>query len=77
MPTVTVSVPEKLHKKMRQLDEVNWSAVCRKAIERKLDIEALQQQWIQEEKEMEWAVKLGREAKKGRAKELRKQGYDL
>lgn len=77
MANITVSIPEDLHKKMRKLDEVNWSAVCRNAIEKKLDIEQLQEQWKTEEKEMEWAVRLGRKAKKGRAEELRKQGYDI
>lgn len=36
MPTLSVSVPGELRKKMHQLDEVNWSAVARKAFEDKV-----------------------------------------
>lgn len=33
MPNVTVSVPEDLREAMRRHDEVNWSAVIRKAVQ--------------------------------------------
>jgi len=39
MTTVSVSVPEELRKKMAKLDEVNWSAVARKAFEQQLQLE--------------------------------------
>ena len=37
MRTLSVSVPEDLKKKMLQLDEINWSAIARKAFEEKID----------------------------------------
>lgn len=36
MPTLSVSIPEELKHKMEQLDEINWSAVARKAFEDKV-----------------------------------------
>ncbi|PSG98392.1 hypothetical protein BRD56_00180 [Thermoplasmatales archaeon SW_10_69_26] len=36
MPNVTVSVPEDLREEMRSRDEVNWSAVMRKAVQEHL-----------------------------------------
>ena len=37
MGTLSVSVPDDLRKKMLQLDEINWSAIARKAFEEKVD----------------------------------------
>ena len=36
MPTLSVSIPDELKHKMEQLDEINWSAVARKAFEDKV-----------------------------------------
>ncbi|MBD3203459.1 hypothetical protein GF327_04135 [Candidatus Woesearchaeota archaeon] len=36
MGTMSVSVPDDLRDRMNQLDEVNWSAVARKAFEAKV-----------------------------------------
>lgn len=36
MPTITLSVPEDLKKRMDSQDIINWSAVARNAIEEKL-----------------------------------------
>ena len=33
MGTVSVSIPENIKEKMSELDEVNWSAIARKAFE--------------------------------------------
>lgn len=42
MGTLSVSVPDELRVKMDRLDEVNWSAIARKAFEEKLkEIEIL------------------------------------
>jgi predicted CopG family antitoxin len=39
---VTISLPEELYRKMKEHDEVSWSAVIRNLIERKLkDMELL------------------------------------
>ncbi len=40
MPTLSVSVPDGLKRKMNKMEEVNWSAVARRAFEEKVsDIE--------------------------------------
>ena len=36
MTNLSVSVPEELRQRMAKLDEVNWSAVARKAFEEKV-----------------------------------------
>ena len=36
MGNLSVSVPEKLKEKMTKLEEVNWSAIARKAFEEKV-----------------------------------------
>lgn len=36
MATLSVAVPEELKEKMSELEEVNWSAVARKAFEEKV-----------------------------------------
>ena len=42
MGTLSVSVPDDLRTRMAKLDEVNWSAVARKAFEKKIkEIEIL------------------------------------
>ncbi len=43
MPTLSVSISEELKHKMEQMDEINWSAVARKAFEEKvIQIDMLQ-----------------------------------
>lgn len=37
MAILSVSVPDRLRKEMNQLDEINWSAVARKAFEQKVE----------------------------------------
>ena len=37
MGTVSVSIPDQLKLKMTQLDDINWSAVARKAFEYKVE----------------------------------------
>lgn len=36
MATLSVSVPDELRQKIIELDEINWSAVARKAFEEKI-----------------------------------------
>ena len=36
MVSITLSVPQELKKKMGQFQEINWSAVAREAIQRKV-----------------------------------------
>jgi len=39
MATLSVSIPDEMKAKMEDLDEVNWSAVARKAFQAKLEEE--------------------------------------
>jgi len=42
MPNMTLSLPEQLHKKMKQHPELKWSDVARQAFEKRLkDLETL------------------------------------
>ena len=42
MPNITLAVPEELQEKMRQHNDIRWSEVARKAIEKKVeDLEML------------------------------------
>ena len=78
MATITLSIPEDLRKKMRKFNEINWSAVSRNAIEKKIaEQEMLKKMIMQEEKELEWTIDLGRKAKKGVRKRLEKEGFKL
>ena len=78
MATITLSVSEDIRKKMKRLDQVNWSSIARKAviseikeIERKEKLRALLKK---EEKDLDWTVELGCKMKQNRAEELRKKG---
>lgn len=42
MPNITLSIPEELHKKMKQMSEIRWSEIVRRAIEQRVnDLETL------------------------------------
>ena len=42
MVNMTLSIPEELHNKMRQFNEVRWTEVARKAIEQRIqDLEVM------------------------------------
>jgi predicted CopG family antitoxin len=42
MPNITLSIPEELHKKMKQMSDVRWSEIARRAIEQRMnDLETL------------------------------------
>jgi hypothetical protein len=61
MPTITLSVPEQLKKNMEEFNEINWSAVARNAIAKKVQLlkkidKLLSRSTITEEE----AVNLGR-----------------
>ena len=43
MTNMTLSIPEELHKKMKQFSEVRWSEVARKAIDQRInDLEIME-----------------------------------
>lgn len=37
MVNMTLSIPEKLHRKMKELSEIKWSQVARRAIEERIN----------------------------------------
>ncbi|MDP1728683.1 MAG: hypothetical protein Q8L27_00585 [archaeon] len=37
MPNITLAISEELHKKMKNLNEVRWSEIARKAIEQRIN----------------------------------------
>ena len=42
MTNMTLSIPEELHKKMKQMSEIKWSEIARKAIEERInDLEVM------------------------------------
>jgi hypothetical protein len=42
MPNITLSIPEELHKKMKQMSDIRWSEIARRAIEQRMnDLETL------------------------------------
>lgn len=42
MANITLSIPEDLHRKMKEFSEIKWSEVARKAIQKKVhDLEML------------------------------------
>jgi hypothetical protein len=42
MPNITLSIPEKLHEKMKKMSDIRWSEIARRAIEQRInDLETL------------------------------------
>lgn len=42
MTNMTLSIPEELHRKMKQMSEIKWSEVARRAIEERInDLEVM------------------------------------
>jgi hypothetical protein len=78
MATITLAISDATRRKMKQLDEINWSAFIRKQIERKTkeieDLELLQQHARTEKDRETFAVNLQRAERSGRLEELRKKG---
>ncbi|MEK6890892.1 MAG: hypothetical protein AABX03_02035 [Nanoarchaeota archaeon] len=77
MVSITVSVPEETRKLMKKFPEVNWSGLVRKSIMEKAQKLALKEEMLKElnkEKDFnDWAVELGRRAKKGRFDKIASQ----
>ncbi len=74
MVSVTVSVPEETKQIMDAFPEMNWSGFVRKSVEEKAKELAWREEMLKklkgEEAFTKWTVAAGREAKKGRFKEL-------
>ena len=78
MTSITLSVPSEVKVNMDRFPEINWSGFVRQRIIEKteeLDWKQRMLKKLEGEKEFdEWAVKVVREGRKGRLKELQKQG---
>ncbi|MFT4261194.1 MAG: hypothetical protein ACMXX9_02055 [Candidatus Woesearchaeota archaeon] len=78
MANITISVPEKIKKKMKKFDEVNWSAYLRKQIEKKTkeidELEELKKLLVKEKEAEYFAVNLQKKGRSGRLEELKKKG---
>ena len=69
MVTVTLSVPEDLKKKMDEFEDVNWSAVARKAfMQRIADMEFMEKIASKSTLTEKDAIELGRKVNEGLAK---------
>jgi hypothetical protein len=76
MVSITLSVPEEVRETMKKFPEINWSGLVRTCIIEKAELLKMKEKLLSDldkEKEFnEWAVNLGRKAKKGRFKNLSK-----
>ena len=76
MVSITLSVPEETRKVMKNFPEINWSGLVRACIIEKANKlvlkEKLLRQFSEETRFNDWAVRLGRKAKKGRLKRISK-----
>ncbi|MEK6875117.1 MAG: hypothetical protein AABX30_00350 [Nanoarchaeota archaeon] len=70
MVSVTLSIPEEVHKLMKRFPEVNWSGLVRVCITEKAKKLAIKEEILRqlekEKKFNEWAVSLIREGRKNR-----------
>jgi len=75
MVNITLSLPEDIKKEMEKFPEINWSVIAREAIKKRILLLATFSELIKDSKLTEEdAIKLGRELKKGRFKELKAKG---
>ena len=76
MVSITLSVSEEVRETMKKFPEINWSGLVRTCITEKAKRLALKEELLKdlskEEEFNEWAVELGKKAKKGRLKGLLK-----
>ena len=70
MPNITLSVSEELFNKMKKMNDIKWSEVARKAIEKRIN-----ENLSDEDKEaINWSVRLQKAGRSGRLDELKKKG---
>jgi len=73
MVSITLAVSEELKEKMEHFPEINWSAVARSAIERKIDLLGKMDRLLENSKLTEEdAIKLGRKVNKELAKRYKR-----
>ena len=72
MSTLSVSIPDELKQKMNHLEEVNWSAVARKAFEEKVkEVEFVKQLAIKSSLTEKDAVEIGNKINQSMAKKFK------
>ena len=78
MVSITVSVPPKTKKSMKEFPEMNWSGFVKKSIEEKTKklakLEELTKELEAEQDITDWSVKLQRASRSGRLEALKKKG---
>ena len=79
MVSITLSVPEEIRKKMKQFDEINWSGLVRKTIEKKIHELSWKEEMLKQLKEQEKfedeAITIGNKIKKSMWKQYQKEGW--
>ena len=78
MVSITVSVPDKTRKLMKEFPEMNWSGFVKKSIiekaKRLVKLEELMKELDDEQDINDWSVKLQRASRSGRLDALKKKG---
>ena len=68
---ITLAIPKELHERMREHDEISWSALIRHTLEHKLsDLELLDKLTAKSKMTEEDALEIGRLIKRSAAKRL-------
>ena len=71
MGNITLSIPEDLHEKMKRHEEIKWSEVARKAIQKKIeDLEMLERLTKKNKLTEEDAEKISKKIDKAVARKL-------
>ena len=74
MVNITLSIPEDLKKEMEQFPEVNWSAIFREAIKKRIMLLKKIKEFTKDsELTEEDAIRIGREINKEAAKKYKKE----
>lgn len=68
MVSITLSVPEEIHKLMKKFPEVNWSGLVRQCVAEKAKMLAIKEELLgqldKDQKFNEWAVNIVRKGRK-------------
>ena len=76
MPTITLSMPDELKKQMEEFGDINWSAVAREAIKKKLSQLALFKSIVSGSKLTEKdALEIGRKVNKSLHKRFKDKSF--
>ena len=75
MASLTLAVPEELKKEMDKFKEINWSAVAREAIKRKVEVlKEMDKLLAKSAVTMEDTIRLSRKVNKAVAERYRERG---